>query len=88
MVMPGRRNITQKKPQFGNNRSHSLKATRRKFKLNMQNKRIYVVSMKQFVRVQATAQEFKTIDKIGLEAFLKRQGRTIKSLLPKELQGA
>jgi len=88
MVMPGKRNITQKKPLFGNNRSHSLKATRRKFKLNMQNKRIYVPSMKQFVRVQATAQEFKTIDKIGLEAFLKRQGRTIKSLFPKESQGA
>lgn len=86
--MPGRRNITQKKPQFGNNRSHSLKATRRKFKLNMQSKRIYVPSMKRFIRVRVTAQELKTIDKIGLEAFLKRQGRTLKSLFSKDFQGA
>jgi large subunit ribosomal protein L28 len=26
-----------KTPQFGNNRSHSLKATRRQFKVNVQN---------------------------------------------------
>lgn len=30
-----------KKPMFGNNRSHSLKATRRQFKPNVQRIRVY-----------------------------------------------
>lgn len=30
-----------KKPMFGNNRSHSLKATRRQFKPNIQRIRVY-----------------------------------------------
>jgi len=31
------KNITEKKPLFGNNRSHALNITKRKQKLNIQN---------------------------------------------------
>lgn len=79
--MPGKRKVTGVKPQFGNNRSHSLRATRRTWQPNIQNKRIYVPELKRAVRVQVTAGELRTIDKIGLVEFLKRQGRSIKSLL-------
>lgn len=79
--MPGKRKVTGVKPQFGNNRSHSLRATRRTWQPNIQNKRIYVPELKRSVRVQVTAGELRTIDKIGLVEFLKRQGRSIKSLL-------
>jgi large subunit ribosomal protein L28 len=79
--MPGKRKVTGVKPQFGNNRSHSMKATRRKWKPNIQNKRFWVPELDRFVRVQVTAKEIKTIDKIGLVEFLKRQGRTVKSVL-------
>lgn len=79
--MAGRHKITQKQPMFGNNRPFSLKATRRKFHLNMQTKRIYVPELQKYVRVQVTAGEIRTIDKIGLPEFLKRQGLSLKGLL-------
>jgi large subunit ribosomal protein L28 len=65
---------------FGNNRPFSLKATRRKFRLNLQTKRIFVPELQRSVRVQVTADELRTIDKIGLPTFLKRQGRSIQEL--------
>ncbi len=79
--MPGKRKVTGVKPQFGNNRSHSMKATRRKWKPNIQNKRFYVPELDRWVRLKVTAKEIKTIDKIGVQEFLARQGRTLKSVL-------
>ncbi|TVR22467.1 MAG: 50S ribosomal protein L28 [Anaerolineaceae bacterium] len=79
--MAGRRKVSGVKPQFGNNRSHSMKATRRKWKPNFQNKRFYIAEADQWVRLKVTAKEIKTIDKIGVEEFLKRQGRTVNSVL-------
>ncbi|MFW5691357.1 MAG: 50S ribosomal protein L28 [Chloroflexota bacterium] len=79
--MPGKRKVTATKPQFGNKRSHSMKATRRKWKPNIQNKRFWVPELDRWVRVQVTAKEIKTIDKIGLREFLARQGRSIDSVL-------
>ncbi len=79
--MAGKRKVTSIKPMFGNKRSHSLRATRRKFQPNLQTKRVFVPELDQFVRVQVTASVIKSIDKIGLPEFLKRQGRTLKGLL-------
>lgn len=79
--MPGRQKITGKKPMFGQARSKALNATKRKFKLNLQSKRIFVPELKRHVRVRLTAHELKTVDKIGLMAFLKQQGRSVNSLL-------
>lgn len=73
--------ISTKKPMFGNMRSFSERATRRRFNLNMQTKRIYVEEIDQFITVRVTAGELRTIDKIGLKAFLERQGLTLKKLL-------
>lgn len=80
MARSPKRSISGAKPQFGNNRSHSLKATRRKFKVNMQNKRIYVPELGKSVRVRVSTSELRTIDKIGLAAFLKRRGLTLKNV--------
>jgi large subunit ribosomal protein L28 len=79
--MAGRRKVTGVKPLFGNNRSHSMKATRRKWEPNLQSKRFYIASADQWVRLKVTAKEIKTIDKIGIVEFLKRQGRTVNSVL-------
>ena len=79
--MASKRKITAKKPMFGQSRSKAFNTTKRKFKLNLQSKRIWVPEYDRFVRVKITAQELKTIDKIGLVAFLKRQGKNIESLL-------
>ena len=78
--MASKRKISTVKPQFGNNRSHSLKATRRQFKPNYQSKRLWVPELDKFVRVKVTAGELRTIDKIGLRSFLKRQGLTLKDI--------
>lgn len=75
--MASKRKISTVKPQFGNSRSHSLKATRRQFKPNYQSKRLWVPELDKFVRVTVTAGELRTIDKIGLREFLKRQGRSL-----------
>lgn len=79
--MAGKTKISAAKPQFGNQRSFSMRATRRKFLPNMQNKRIFVPEIGQYVQVKISVAELKTIDKIGLMAFLKRRGLSIKSLL-------
>lgn len=80
MARTGKRRISAAKPQFGNNRSHSMKATRRQWKPNMQSKRLYVPELKRFVRIRVSAKEIKTIDKIGLPEFLKRRGISLNSL--------
>lgn len=79
--MAGKRKITGKTPLFGNKRSHSLRATRRKWEPNLQNKRIWVPEMNQHIRVTVSVGELRTIDKIGLPEFLRRRGLTIKSIL-------
>lgn len=79
--MASRRNISAKRPMFGQSRSKAFNTVKRKFKLNMQSKRIYVPELDRHVRVKVTAQELKTIDKIGLIAFLKRRGISINQLI-------
>lgn len=79
--MTSKRRITTRTPLFGKSRSHAFNTTNRQFKLNMQSKRIYIPELNRFVRVQLSASELKTIDKIGLPEFLKRQGRSIQELL-------
>ncbi len=79
--MAGKRNISQVKPAFGNSRSFSMGATRRKFQPNYQTKAIYVPELGRAVRVRVTTGELRTIDKIGLAEFMRRQGRSIDGLL-------
>jgi large subunit ribosomal protein L28 len=79
--MPNKRKITQKKPLFGNNRPFSLKATRRQQNPNLQWKRIFVPELNRTVRVKVSTKEIRTIDKIGLKAFLERQGRSLQSVV-------
>ncbi len=78
--MPGKKKITGKKPMFGNQRSHSLRATRKKWEPNLQSKRVYVPELDKHVRVTVSVGEIRTIDKIGLLAFLKRRGITLKQV--------
>ena len=79
--MSSKRKITNKKPMFGQSRSKSFNTVKRKFKPNMQSKRIWVEAIERFVRVKVTAGEIKAIDKSGLREFLRRQGKTLESIL-------
>lgn len=53
--------ITGKRPLSGNNRSHSLRATRRKWNVNLQNVTLMVDGKPKKVRVSARA--LKTLKK-------------------------
>lgn len=72
--------ISAAKPMFGNARSFSMRASRRKFNPNMQNKRIYVPELGRYVRVRISVGELRTIDKIGFIAFLKQRGIPLEKL--------
>ncbi len=47
--------LTGKKPQYGNNRSHSLRATRRRWNVNLQKATIMVDGKKTTIRVSTSA---------------------------------
>ncbi len=76
-----KKRVSAAKPQFGNNKSFSQKRTRRQFKPNMQSKRIFVPEIGRSVRVKVSTSELRTIDKIGLTAFLRRRGLTLKNVI-------
>jgi len=80
--MASKRKITGTKPLFGQSRSKAFNTSKRTFKPNLQDKRIFVPEVDRWVRVKVTAKELKTIDKIGLLEFLKRQGIPLSQVLP------
>ena len=79
--MASKRKITATKPIFGQSRSKAFNTTKRQFLPNIQNKRIYVPQLDKWIRVKVTAKELRTIDKIGLLEFLKRQNISLNQLL-------
>lgn len=78
--MTSKRNLSTKSARFGKNRSHSLKATPRRFKPNLQTVSYYIPEWGRSVRIRISAKEIRVIDKIGLAAFLQRQGRSLNDL--------
>ncbi len=73
--------LTGKKPLPGNNVSHSNKKTGRKFKPNLQKKKLYIPEQDRWVRVKATAKAIKTINKMGIQNYInkmKKKGYEIK----------
>ncbi|AJA44045.1 50S ribosomal protein L28 [Frischella perrara] len=62
--------VTGKKPLVGNNRSHAMNATKRRFLPNLQTHRFWVESEKRFVKLRVSAKGMRTIDKKGIEAVL------------------
>ena len=62
--------VTKKGPLVGNNVSHANNKTKRRFEPNLQYKRIFVASQNRFVRIRVSARGLRTIDKLGIEAFL------------------
>lgn len=63
--------VTNKKPQSGNNVSHALNRTRRRFLPNIQETNVYSEVLKRSIRVKVSAAGLRTIDhKGGLDAYL------------------
>ncbi|WP_061885493.1 50S ribosomal protein L28 [Aggregatibacter actinomycetemcomitans] len=62
--------VTGKRLAVGNNRSHAMNATRRRFLPNLHTHRFWVDSENRFVTLRLTAKGMRIIDKKGIDAVL------------------
>ncbi|CUX96228.1 50S ribosomal protein L28 [Candidatus Gullanella endobia] len=60
--------VTGKHPISGNNRSHAMNATKRRFIPNIHSHRFWVESKKCFFTLRVSAKGMRIIDKKGIEA--------------------
>lgn len=64
--------ITGKKPQVGNNVSHSNNKTKRRFLPNLQKKRYYIPEEDTWITLKLSTSAMRTINKNGISAVLKK----------------
>ncbi|MBQ7690635.1 MAG: 50S ribosomal protein L28 [Muribaculaceae bacterium] len=64
--------ITGKKAMTGNNVSHSKRRTKRKFKVNVFNRKFYWPEEDTWIRLTVSASGLRTINRIGLDAAIKK----------------
>ena len=67
--------ITGKRTVTGNNVSHAHNKTRRTWEPNLQSKRIWIPSENRFVRMHVSACGLRTIQKLGVEAALRKAAK-------------
>jgi large subunit ribosomal protein L28 len=63
--------VTGKKPIVGNNRSHAMNATKRKFLPNLQFHRFWIPKEKRFIVLRVSAQGIRIINKKGMDFIIK-----------------
>lgn len=78
--MPRKCVITGKGVQHGHNVPWSKKKTQKVWKPNLQKKKVYVPELGRSVTLRISAKGIKIIDKIGLAAFLRREGLSLKDI--------
>ena len=66
--------ITGKRPLVGNNVSKSNRRTKRRQMPNLQTKKIFVPELGRFIQLKLSVTGLKTIDRLGLVSYLKKQG--------------
>lgn len=64
--------VTGKSPQYGNTVSHANNKSRRRFLPNLKKRRLWVPSENRFVTLRLSNQGLRTIDKLGIDAVLKK----------------
>ncbi len=62
--------VTGKRTVMGNNVSHAMNKTRRRFLPNIQTHRFWVESENRWVRLRVSAKGMRVIDKKGIDAVL------------------
>ena len=69
--------ITGKKPQSGNNVSHALNRTRRRFMPNIQDTSFYSETLERWVKVRTSTHGMRIVEhKGGLDAYLTSTAKT------------
>ncbi len=79
--MSRRCDVTGKRPLTGCNVSHAHNKTKRRQLPNLQRKRLYVPELGRSIRVKVSASTLRSIDKVGLTAFLKKNGLALKDVM-------
>ena len=64
--------ITGKKAMVGNNVSHSKRRTKRKFNVNLFEKKFYWVEQDVWIRLTISAAGLRIINKLGLDAAMQQ----------------
>ncbi|MFT5168934.1 MAG: large subunit ribosomal protein L28 [Saprospiraceae bacterium] len=64
--------LTGKRPISGNKVSHSNRKTKRRFLPNLQTKRLFIPETNEWVTLKISTSALKTINKLGLHAYLKK----------------
>ncbi len=64
--------ISGKRPQVGNNVSHSNNKTKRRFNPNLQKKRFYIPEEDKWITVKVATSTLRTINKNGISKVLKK----------------
>lgn len=64
--------LTGKRPITGHNVSHSNVKTKRRFLPNLHKKRFYIPEVDKWVTLKVSASAIRTINKLGLYAYLKK----------------
>ena len=62
--------VTGKKPLVGANVSHSNRHTKRRFEVNLRNKRFWLEDEKRWITLKLSARAMRLIDKLGLPAIV------------------
>lgn len=76
--MSRRCDLTDKGSMFGNRVSHSKRRTRHKFLPNLHKKRFWSLELNKFVSLKVCASTIRTIDKVGLDAFARKNNIKLK----------
>ena len=63
--------ITGKRVMFGNNVSHAMNKTRRRFDINLVKKRFYIPGEDKWITLKIKDSVLKTINKKGISAVIK-----------------
>ena len=70
--------LTGKVRLVGNNVSHAHNKTKRVQKPNIQRKRVWVPEAQTFVRLKLSTRALRTVTKVGLYAFIRKNGLSFK----------
>ena len=63
--------ISGKRAMFGNNVSHAMNKTKRRFDINLIKKRFYIPEEDKWITLKVKASVLKTINKKGISAVMK-----------------
>ena len=72
--------VTGKKPLTGCNVSHSNRHTKKRFEINLRDKRFWLEDEKRWITLRVSARAMRTIDKLGLSAVvaeMRRRGEKV-----------